>query len=173
MAKREKKKAIAVKVPQSRDEASNFVHMIGVHQRERERLEAAMNDRLAKTKANYEETAKPHAEAIVQLMRGLEIWAAANRDALTEGGKTKTARLATGELRWRMTPPAVALKSVKDVLAALVEKGLGRFIRRKDEVNKEAILEEPDAVKEIAGIVIGQHEEFVIVPFETKLEEVA
>lgn len=171
--KREKTKATAVRVPQSRFAAALFVYEIGTHQRERTRLETAMNERLAKLKLQYEEAAKPHADAIVALAKGLEIWAAANRDALTEGGKVKTATLSTGEIRWRMTPPAVSLKNVKDVLAALVEKGLRRFIRSKDEVDKEAILKEPSAVKGIPGISIGQREEFVIVPLETKLEEVA
>ena len=45
-------------------------------------------------------------------------------------------------------------------------------------MNKEAILAETDAAKllmeaGIAGVTITQKEEFVIEPFETKLEEVA
>ena len=56
---------------------------------------------------------------------------------------------------------------------ALKSFGLERFLRTKEEIDKTAILAEPDAVEHIKGISITQREEFVIVPFETKLEEVA
>lgn len=173
MAKKVKAPATPVNVPQSRDEASTFIAAIGAHQRTRQRIEALMNDRFAAIKAEFEAQAKIHADAIARLTQGLEVWAAANRAALTDNGKTKTAELATGELRWRMTPPAVSLRNVVAIIAALKKKRLKRFIRVKEEVDKEAIRKEPEAVKAIAGITIDQHEEFVVVPFETKLEEVA
>ena len=51
--------------------------------------------------------------------------------------------------------------------------GLTQSIRAKEEINKEAILNEPEAIKGVAGISISQGEDFVIVPFETELAEVA
>lgn len=172
MARKVKAQATPVKVPQSREEAAEFIRMIGIAQRERQRVEARLNDDVEALKAQAERVAKHLALMIESLAQGLEIWAAANRDALTEGGKRKTAELATGELRWRMTPPAVAIKSAKAVISALMTHGLDRFLRRKIEVDKEAILKEPEAVAGIAGLAISQREEFVIVPNETKLEEV-
>jgi phage host-nuclease inhibitor protein Gam len=50
---------------------------------------------------------------------------------------------------------------------------LERFIRLKPEVNKEAILNEPEAVRDVPGLSIKQDESFSIEPFETALEEVA
>ncbi|OCN21072.1 hypothetical protein AN665_0211575 [Serratia marcescens] len=45
--------------------------------------------------------------------------------------------------------------------------GLERFIRRKEEINKEAILNEPSAVSGVAGITVKTGiEDFAIVPFE-------
>jgi len=45
-----------------------------------------------------------------------------------------------------------------------------RFIRSKDEINKEAILNEPQAVVGVAGISIKPGvEDFVITPFEQEL----
>jgi phage host-nuclease inhibitor protein Gam len=165
--------AVTVKVPQTFDEARDFVAEIGKKQRVRALLEGDMNEQLAALRAKFEGEALRYGRDIKQLSEGLSIWAAAHRDELTRGGKTKTAVLASGELRWRLTPPAVTLRNVKDVLAALAKAKLGRFIRTKEEVDKEAILKEPEAVKSIAGISVGQHEEFVIVPNETKLEEIA
>jgi hypothetical protein len=57
--------------------------------------------------------------------------------------------------------------------ALLKAKGLKQYIRTKEEVNKEAILADPESVASCAWIKIEQAEDFVIVPFETELEEVA
>jgi phage host-nuclease inhibitor protein Gam len=173
MGKRVKGPAIAVPVPQSRDAVNAAIASIGELQRSREALETAMNAELAKTKLAFEAEAKSLGEKIASLRQGIEIWCSANRDELTDSGKTKTVVLAAGEVRWRMTPPAVSLKNVAEVVKRLAKGRLRRFLRVKIEIDKEAILKEPDAVKGIEGITIGQHEEFVVVPFETKLEEVA
>jgi phage host-nuclease inhibitor protein Gam len=145
---------------------------IGRRQRQREILEATMNGVIAAAKLHYAEAAKPHGDEIKHLVQSVQAWCEAHRSQLTKGGERKTARLASGEVRWRMTPPAVTLRGVEAVLSALKAAALTRFIRTKEEVNKEAILDEPAAVAAIPGITVGQHEEFVIVPFATKLEEV-
>jgi phage host-nuclease inhibitor protein Gam len=145
---------------------------IGRLQRQRELLEATMNEVVAAAKKHYEDTARPHGEEIKRLASAVQAWCEANRARLTKDGARKTARLASGEVRWRMTPPAVALRGVEAVIAALKAAALMRFLRTKEEVDKEAILKEPAAVAGIPGITVGQREEFVIVPFETKLEEV-
>jgi phage host-nuclease inhibitor protein Gam len=59
------------------------------------------------------------------------------------------------------------------VLETLERMGLQRFIRTKQEPNKEAMLNEPDAVRGIAGIsVVTGVEDFVITPFEAEVEGV-
>ncbi len=172
-SKKLKTKAAQGSVPQSRDAVVSAISQIGSAQRERTRIQAEMNDELAKIKERYELLAEPHNEVITELTAGVQIWCEANRDALTMAGKTKTAAFASGEVRWRMTPPSVSIKKAELVLKTLEENGLDRFIRTKQEVNKDAILLEPEAVKNIAGITISQQEEFVIVPFEAVLDEVA
>jgi phage host-nuclease inhibitor protein Gam len=57
-------------------------------------------------------------------------------------------------------------------MEALRKAGLERFIRTKEDLNKEAMLADPEAVASIPGISVSQREEFVIVPIETALEEV-
>lgn len=168
-----KTEASAFPIPQSREQAVEAIAEIGRKQRERERIQSAMNDELAAIRQRYEEQARPHAEAIRELSAGVHTWCEANRESLTQGGKVKTANLASGEIRWRMRPPSVACRALDNVLAALKQLGLSRFIRTKEELNKEAILAEPEAVQHIKGLSITQKEDFVIVPFETELEEVA
>ena len=55
----------------------------------------------------------------------------------------------------------------------LKKKGLGRFIRVKEEISKDLILLEPKAVAEIKGItIVSEKEELSIEPYEVKLEEI-
>jgi len=167
------KQAAAEWVPQTRAECSAAIAKIGEAQRERTRIQAALNDEIAGIKSRYEDEAHPHAQVIVQLTRGVQVWCEANRAELTNNGKTKTANLASGEVKWRMRPPSVAVRGIDAVIDALRSLGLGKFVRTREEVNKEAILAEPDAVRGVRGIKITQTEDFVVQPFETELEEIA
>lgn len=165
--------AVPVTVPQSKDDVVAAIAAIGRCQRERARIEASMNDELALVRERWETQAAPHLEQIRALTTGVHLWCEANRAALTHNGKVKYAHLASGEVKWRMTPPKVVVRAVENVLDYLRQAGLDRFIRSKDEVNKEAVLAEPEAVAHIKGISFSQKEEFIVLPFETELEEVA
>lgn len=160
-------------IPQSREDCTDYIARIGRAQRERERIQASMNDELAAIRTGYEEQARPHAETIKALSQGVQVWCDANREALTMGNKTKTANLASGEVRWRLRPPRVVIRGLDAVMDALKDLRLERFIRVKEEINKELILSDPEPLKHIKGISIDQGEDFVILPFETELEEVA
>jgi len=168
-----KAQATAVKVPQNREQAAQCIGLIGAARRRLSAIEAEMNEHLANIREHYEKLAAPHVKAISDLQTGVQIWCEANRDELTDGGKTKTASFTSGEVKWRLNPKSVSIKAAKTVLAALEAAGLTRFVRTKSEIDKEAILAEPAAVENIKGITIEQKEEFVIEPFETKLQEVA
>jgi len=165
--------AVTVAVPQSRDQAAGAIARIGTLSRDMARIQANMNDELAAVKARFEAMADPLRAEADALSQGVQTWAEANRDALTQNGKVKTAALTTGEILWRTRPPSVRVTGAEAVLDALRRLGLGRFIREKEEVNKEAILNEPEAVAHVPGIAISQGEDFVIAPFEADLAEVA
>lgn len=163
----------AARVAQNKEEAIAHIKLIGDHQRQRQRIKAEMDDQINAIQERYAAQLKPLDDEIKSLSAGVHTWAEANRDELTHSGKTKTANLITGELRWRVTPPSCKLVRVKEAIEELKQKMLNRFIRTKEEVNKEAILSDPSAVTGCAWITIEQTEEFVIVPYETELEEVA
>ena len=109
MAKTAKSKA-APKVPQTRDEVAEAIAAIGRAQRERARIEADMGDEIARVKQRHEALAEPHRLAIESLHAGVQMWCEAHRAELTDGGKTKTALFSSGEVRWRLPPPSVALQ---------------------------------------------------------------
>lgn len=161
-------------VPQNKEEASGFVHKIGIAQREAARLKAEMNDKMAEIKEEYEKQARPFAQDIEGFKQGLHIWCEANRDKLTNGGKVKFHKFPTGEVNWRKKPAKVSLRGTDKVIKACHGLGLDRFIRIKEEINKEAMLAEAKLAASIQGVSIGSEgEDFVIKPFETELEEVA
>lgn len=173
---RVKATAATYPIPQSRQEASDAIAAIGRAQRELMRIETAMNDELAAVKERYEEQATPFRDEIKARTAGVQTWCEANRSALTEGNRTKTAVLPAGTVKWRLTPPAVKVKKalLAGVLAALRTAGLAdRFIRTAEELNKEAVLADPDAVKGIPGLDIVQAEEFVIEPHADALAPAA
>ena len=64
-----------------------FARLFGILRR----LEADMNDELAAVKDRYETTADPLRRQIEALTVGLHTWCEANRDTLTQGGKTEDA----------------------------------------------------------------------------------
>ncbi|MDX9862179.1 MAG: host-nuclease inhibitor Gam family protein [Rhodospirillales bacterium] len=170
---RTKTKALTIPAPQSRDECSAAIARLGTLQRERQRIEADMNDRLAEIKDACEGRAKPIGDEIGALARAIQAFCEANRASLA-GEKVKYHRFAAGAINWRRRPPKVTVRGAATVIAALRRLGLDRFIRVKEEVNKEAMLAEPEVASGVAGVSIGSEgEDFVITPNETELDEVA
>lgn len=154
-------------VPQTIDDCAADIRRIGDLQRQLTVASAEMNDAIAEITERYQPVLEAIKEQIKPLQAGVQVWCEANRHDLTRGGKVKTATFVTGEVQWRQRPPSVSVRGADVVISALAELGLARFVRTKQEVNKEAILAEPDAVKAVRGItVVTGVEDFVIVPFE-------
>lgn len=84
---------------------------------------------------------------MAELQSGIQTWCEAHRDELTGNGKVKFANLTTGEVQWRNRPPSVSIRGADNVIELLRRLGLERFIRVKEEINKDAILNEKEAVK--------------------------
>lgn len=162
---RTKRKAETVPAARDQQEANAFLARIGELQRSILVEEAALAETIAAAK---EKTAAAVAVLMAEadrLTRGLQIWAEANRHALTDGGKRKTVALATGTIAWRLSPPSVRVKGQEQVLQYLLDRGMEEFLRRKVEIDKAAMLGMPDAAAQIPGVVIASSgEEFVIEP---------
>ena len=163
------KKAV-IPVPKDLSEAAWFLAEIGKEQRVIDKIQLDINARVEELKVKAINDAKPRQNRISQLMEGLFAYAEANRDELTENGKIKTIKAPTGVFCWRMTPPAVFLRNVKSIIANLKLLGLKQFIRIKEEIDKEAMLKEPEVAKKIKGVSISKYEEFVVKPTELEIE---
>lgn len=169
MTRKPKKPAIVAAADQ--DEANAFITAIGSAERALVRLQADLDEAAAALKAQFERDAEEHRFAVATLTPRVRAWAEANRAVLTGDGETKTVRLAAGTLSWRLNPPAVSLKGVDAVIQAIKERRwTAKFLRFKPpEVNKEALLADPDRAKKIPGVTIGQQEEFIITPIGVDL----
>lgn len=158
-------------VPNTKGEVAADIRMIGDLTRHKTRLATEMNDRIAAVTQAYQPQLDALDNQIKAYQAGVHTWCEAHRDELTQGGKVKTANLLTGEIAWRQRPPSVRVTGAESVIEWLKKLGLGRFVRTKEEINKEAILNEPAAVAGVAGISISTGvEDFVITPFEAEAE---
>ena len=163
-------KRAVVAVPRSLNEAAQFLAEIGQEQRATDKIQSGLNAKVDELKAKAMVDVEPHQKNISELVEGLFAFAEAHRDELTNGGKHKTVEVPTGTFGWRMTPPAVKLRDVESILKSLKSLKLKRFIRTKEEVDKEAMLKEPETAKTVKGVSIGQHEEFIAKPSELEVE---
>ncbi len=163
MAK-EKKRPIVV--PKSIEEVSLFVSEIGKCQRKLEQIQTRINEDIEQIKTRAVQISLPLQETIDELFKSIYVFARAHRSMLTDGGKRKRVDLLTGSIFWQLNPPAVSLRNVKKVIALCKRHRLKRFIRVKEELDKEAMLKEPEMASRIKGVRIGQKEQFVVKPAE-------
>ena len=172
MATRIKSKTLAA-VPQSKNDCAESIRLLGDLQREFDRQRGEMNDHIAAVTQAHQPALADLTDRMLALQGGIQAWCEAHRvDLCGEADKLgKTANLVTGEVSWRVRPPSVSIRGADTVLETLLRMGLGRFVRVKNEPNKEAMLNEPDAVRGVAGITINSGiEDFTITPFEVSAE---
>ena len=162
----------ASSVPQSKTDCASYIKNLGDLQRDFERSKAEMNDAIAHITKTFQPVLEAQQTRMTALQSGIQTWCEANRVLLCEG-TSKTANLITGEVSWRQRPPSVSIRGADTVIETLQRMHLGRFVRTKEEVNKEAMLNEPDAVRGIGGItIVSGVEDFSITPFAVEVEAV-
>ncbi|MCB1520657.1 MAG: host-nuclease inhibitor Gam family protein [Hyphomicrobiaceae bacterium] len=88
----------------------------------------------------------------------------AHRAELTNGGRSKSVRLATGTVSWRKGRMRVRLSSAEDdVLTALRAAKLTRFIRVVEEVDKAEMLRQPAQAARVPGVEIIEASETITI----------
>lgn len=157
-------------VPTTRAEAEALLARIGEGQRSVQDTLTRMNAEMAIIKQVYEDEARPQREQIEADFAALAAWSEGARGELLKGD-AKSVKLTSGELGWRTTPPRVTLSKIGVVIASLKALNLHRFLRQTEEVNKDAMLAEPEAVRGVKGVSITQTEMFWAKPFGTEIEQ--
>lgn len=141
-------------IPQTVAQADEFLRRLGHEKREAESLRLELKEQVEKLKAAVILKADAHDKRAEELRKGLQIFAEANRPMLTEDGKSKTVKVPAGEFGWRKSPPSVEIDDEVTVLGLVKERQLLQFIRVKEELNKKAMLEEPDLASSLEGVTI-------------------
>lgn len=150
-------------VPKTVEEAEKLFRELGEAQRriQEAKIEA---DREIEAIRKAVQTKIAHQEGrIAERFAGLAEYAENRREELTDEG-SKSITLAAGTLAWRNNPPSIKLKGVEDVLEYLKKQKLTAFIRVKEEVNKEAMLQDLTRASKIPGVTVEQDEVFVAKP---------
>ena len=155
--------------PKNRDEAEAYLEWIGIYQRQIQLKKIALAEAIANVTAEMEADTADLVKENDRLFRGLQLWAEANRHALTDAGKTKTVRMNNGTIAWRQAPPSVQIKGQEAVLAYLMQENGEEFLRTKVEINREAMLANAEKASKIPGVTIkSAGESFVIEPVGEK-----
>lgn len=170
MAKRNATKRPVVPAPQNLREAEECIRKIGAAKRAIQKATYEMNLRIAEVKIPFVEQVERDQAQLDQLLDGLFAYAQGHRDELTDHERRKSVPLPTGVFGWRLTPKAVVIKGVKAVMERLEALGLSRFIRTKQEPDKEAMLREEEVAASVDGVTIGRREEFYVKPSEVEVE---
>ncbi|MBU3918660.1 host-nuclease inhibitor Gam family protein [Patescibacteria group bacterium] len=170
MVKKKSIKREALPVPQTEKDAAEILGQIGYKEREIQRINTGINDDIERVKAMANDKLNPIQEQRDQLVDALFAFAQSHRDELTENGKTKTVKWPTGKISWRMTPPKVNLRDTEAILMRLKELNIERFIRIKEEIDKELMLKESKIAQTVKGVSITQIENLIIEPDKIDLE---
>lgn len=140
---------------------------IGDDDRELARLQSELNEQVAKAKAQYEAQAGPLRDDRMLREARVREFCEARRDTLCEA-ESKSIEFATGKAGWRMGSKRLEVESrrLKDIVAALMKPRLKHLLRFKDpEIDKRAVLKQPELVKGIKGLkILPAEESFWIEP---------
>ena len=177
-----KTRAANLRVPQTDGEAEQMVARIGVLHRQEAAARAEHDGTIALIEERFASAEKARCAEADTLIEALKIWAEANRDRLTQGGRTKTVQLATGEISWKFGTPSVSHRGLKvdDVIGrvrGMMERlyaeaqqaererhhgaeaacmaryrALGLFLRTKTNLDKEAMHANRTLAEQIEGV---------------------
>jgi len=165
-AAKKKAKALA-RVPQSREDAVFAIGRIGTLRREIQQLRAAADETIRLAGEKFEKGSADLAAELAEHEQGVQAFCEARRLELTSDGKVKYHDFGTGRINWKLRPPRVSIRAVEAVIEACKKVGFPQFVRVKEEINKDAMLADPDKARLIAGVTISSAgEEFVIEPAE-------
>lgn len=163
-AKTKHKAPSLIGIPQSKEMAAATLQTLCQVLASQIELKMQMNSRIEAIKMEHQPEID-RLEMQATLLRGnLQMWCEANRAVLLANGKKTIKFPGTGEVSWRQRPPSVTVRGVEATVQELHQLGLHQFVRSKEEVNKEAILKNPDAVKGVRGItVVAGVEDFIVI----------
>lgn len=136
--------------------------------------EATLQSAIDALKSEAEERLKPRVERKIRLEKDIEEFATYHRDDLFEEGK-KTVELAHCHLRFQKHPASVAVKTTLEkaiaAIKALYPKRMEEWIRTKEELKRDVLVNVDKETLAKVGLKISQKETFRIIPLEEAIAE--
>lgn len=164
--KSKKKKELGLPPPTNTREAAAYSHKLAAVLGTISAAEAELAQKIEELQKLYDANIVTMTKRALALAKSIHVYATEHREDLTEKGVRKTVELSNAvTMRWYITPPAIALeKDVKaeDIVDELKKLDLKRFIRTKEELDKELLLKEPDVANSLKGLSIKQQEKFAL-----------
>jgi phage host-nuclease inhibitor protein Gam len=147
-------------------EVNESIDQIGEAQRKLARINADVDAEIARLRANVAASVQELNGTISAETDRLLKWAVANEERWEEGSKLQ---FAAGVLSLKRNPPSVTIKNEASALLDLLEIGGDQFVRTKQEIDRAAILKNPEAVAGVKGITVTQGETFSIKPASSNI----
>lgn len=167
-------KADAIAPPDSLEAAQALLGEIGKLDREVAVMEADCEERVTALKQVVAAAGAAINEHIAARFRALQAYVEVNRGALIPKDR-ESADWPTGTVGFRKTPLAVRIAKAKfdAIVAALRQRRLGRCLRVKTEIDKEALKKVRTKVEDIEGVSFISRTEFFAKPTDAGIEHVA
>lgn len=164
-----------VTAPKTREEIETLVGDIAALKITERTLKAEMDAHLKQVKDGYLDRLTALNDSIAHKMPGALAWAEAHPE---DFGKLKSIEMLHGVIGWRTNTPSLKTLSgwtwdrVLDVVKKL--PGLAGYVRVKEEMNKQALLADRDALGadglRAIGLKVVQEDEFYVEPRLTETE---
>jgi phage host-nuclease inhibitor protein Gam len=161
-------------VIRSREDMESLVAEITVLKNHQRLLTAQMDSQIQNIREFYEPQLVARSQSLEEKIELAREWGEANPDQF---GTARSIEMVHGVVGWRTGPPALKTLAgwtwdrVKDTLKTI---GAGAYIRTKEEVNKQNLLADRDAIGaeklRQLGLRVAQEEAFYVEPKLTGVE---
>ena len=144
------------------EDADLALNCIGLIQNRRQTREADARAKIEAIKSSLQEMIGPDQEKEKSVVKALEKFVKANQKDL----QGRSLKLAWGTVGFRLTPPKLKVRNVSTTLAKLRELGgkFKRFIRVKEELDKDALEVLGDDDLKALGVTRAQADRFFAEP---------
>jgi phage host-nuclease inhibitor protein Gam len=161
---------IKIVIPGLKTEADELIRKIGELQIRQSRVEQGHNERMTQLKEKTQREIAVIEEKIRSYLIGLFGFYQAHWKELTEGGKRKFVDFAGGQIGSYETGSLLTIRNVKKVIEVLKRQNLSQCIRTipaTEEIIRDAVLANSNAVSDIKEIKIFKKEKFMVKPAKT------
>ncbi|MEK7611769.1 MAG: host-nuclease inhibitor Gam family protein [Patescibacteria group bacterium] len=172
MAKKKAEKKPTIPELQDNHEFTRALSLLCAELRNIEAIESKREEVITALMVKTELDIERIAQQAEQNARSLAAYAKMHRDEILPADR-KSVDLAIAMVGFRTNPPSVKIKGTsEEAITELKEAGLRRFIRpAAEEINKERILQEPEAVAGLEHVSVSKGSEYFFVrPSETTSE---